>query len=264
MKLASRFIELNRTLCRRLTPAHVHEANVFGVYRKLGTLLLSHPDVHRVLDCGAGKRWHFPAYYKQWYAIHLIGVDIEAEEIHENPDLDEKIVCDVTEGLPLPAGSIDLIMVSSGVEHFSDNQAFLRNAYACIRPGGFLLAQFPGRYAPFAILNQLLPARAAKSLLRLSMKDDAHELGFPAHYDRTHYSAFSALAQEVGFERIYYSPGFYSSSYAEFLFPLWLLSYAYDTIRFGLGLKDLASYNLFLLQKPDRTESRQPFRLYAW
>src|SRR5262249_11476846 len=167
MRLATRFIELNRALCRRLTPTHVHEANVFGVYRKLGALLLSHPEVHRVLDCGAGKRWHFPDYYKQWYDIHLIGVDIDAREIGGNPDLDEKIVCDVTDRIPVPAESIDLVMVSSGIEHFSDNRAFLGSAYACLRPGGFLLAQFPGRYAPFAILNRLLPPLAAKSLFRL-------------------------------------------------------------------------------------------------
>src|SRR5262249_16192327 len=165
MKLASSFIEFNRILCRRLTPTHVHETNVFGVYRKLGALLLSHPEVHRVLDCGAGKRWHFPSYYKRWYGIHLIGVDIDAHETKDNPDLDEAFVCDVTDRLPLPAECIDLVMVSSGIEHFGDNRAFLRNAYACLRPGGFLLAQFPGRYAPFAILNRLLPPRAASSLI---------------------------------------------------------------------------------------------------
>ena len=101
MSVMRRFFNFNRRVCRRLTPTHVHEANVFAVYRKLGALLLSHPDVHRVLDCGAGKSWHFPSHYKKWYDIHLIGADIQGDEIEHNPDLDEKIICDVTEAIPI-------------------------------------------------------------------------------------------------------------------------------------------------------------------
>src|SRR5262249_9100546 len=129
-------IDLNRRLCRHFTPTHIHEANVFGVYRKLGVVLLSHPEVARVLDCGAGKAWHFPIHYKRWYKIHLVGVDIDASEMAHNEALDEKIECDVTDAIPVPSGSIDLVMVSSGIEHFRDNKAFLQNAYASLRPGG--------------------------------------------------------------------------------------------------------------------------------
>ena len=264
MSVMRRFFNFNRRVCRRLTPTHVHEANVFAVYRKLGALLLSHPDVHRVLDCGAGKSWHFPSHYKKWYDIHLIGADIQGDEIEHNPDLDEKIICDVTEAIPIDLGPVDLVMVYSGIEHFKDNQTFLRHAYACLRPGGFLLAQFPGRYAPFAIVNRVLPGRVAKRLIGISMQDHGGVLGFAAYYDRTHYSGFAAMADAADFDTVYYYPGFYSSSYAEFFFPLWILSYIYDGIRFALGTKNLASYNLFLLQKPDHGRGSGAFRLYAW
>ncbi|MDJ0388397.1 class I SAM-dependent methyltransferase [Roseomonas sp. E05] len=262
--LVHALLDLNRRSSRRLTPGHVHEANVFGMYRKIGGLLLSHPDVTRVIDCGAGKSWQFPSYYKRWYGIHLIGLDIDPEEMTENPDLDEKITCDVTESIPVPSGSVDLVMVSSGIEHFRDNEAFLRHAYDTLRPGGFLVAQFPGRYAPFAIANRLLPRKAAKSLIGLAMRDDADVLGFTAHYDRTHYSAYSAMAKRTGFDVVYHAPGYYSSSYADFFLPLWLCSYAYDVLRFGLGIRDLASYNLFVLQKPGAAPDQEPLRLYAW
>jgi SAM-dependent methyltransferase len=256
------FIDWNRRLCRRFTPTHIHEANVFGMYRKLGVVLLSHPEVTHVLDCGAGKAWHFPIYYKRWYKIHLVGVDIDASEMTHNEALDEKIECDVTDTIPVPSGSIDLIMISSGIEHFQDNRAFLQNAYATLRPGGYLLAQFPGRYAPFAIANRILPSWTKQQLLKFGMQD-SEELGFPAYYDRTHYSGFSLIAEEVGFHVVYHAPGYYSSSYAEFFFPLWVLSYVYDIFRFATGLRDLASYNLFILQKPLGAES-DSFRLYAW
>jgi SAM-dependent methyltransferase len=267
-KLANRFwnmvklaIELNRRLCRRLTPTHVHEANVFAMYRKLGVVLLSHPEVKRVLDCGAGKAWHFPCHYKRWYDIRLIGVDIDAAEMAHNGALDEKIACDVTEEIPVTPGSIDLVMAYSGIEHFRNNEAFLRNAYTSLRGGGYLLAQFPGRYAPFAIANRVFPGWLTKRLLKYGMQG-SNVLGFKAYYDRTHYTGFTSMAKDVGFDVIYYSPGFYSSSYVEFFFPLWLFSYAYDILRFGLGYRNLASYNLFILQKPPA--SSDCFQLYAW
>lgn len=264
MGILSRFIAINRKLSRWLTGNHIHEANTFGVYRKLGTILLSHPKTKRVVDCGAGAAWQFPHYYKRWYDIHLIGLDIDADEMVGNQTLDERIQCDVTDSIPVEPGSIDLFMVSSGVEHFKDNDAFLRNAYAALRPGGFLIGHFPGRFAPFAIVNRLLPKKAAKSLIGVSTSDDAEVLGFPAFYDRTHYSAFAAIAKRNGFAEIYYCPGFYSSYYAEFFFPLWIFSYAYDILRFAIGIRNLASYNLFVLQKPAAIGDAEPLQLYAW
>ena len=263
MNLLSLIINFNRRLCERLTPIHVHEANVFGVYRKIGCLLLSHPSVKRVVDCGAGKSWHFPGYYKHWYDIHLIGLDIDPKEMEENEDLDEAIICDVSDTIPISPELIDLIMVYSGVEHFHNTEYFLKNAYNALRPNGFLIAQFPGRYAPFAIINRMLPQKISRAWLKVSMRN-ASLLGFTAHYDRTHYSAFSKIARRAGFKIIYYSPGYYSSFYADCFFPLWLLSYIYDTLRFALGIKNLASYNLFVLQKPGITSDTEPFRLYAW
>lgn len=261
-----RFLEWNRRISRALTPAHVHDASVFGGYVKLGALLLSHPRVSRVADIGAGRRWHFPAYYKAWYGIHLIGLDIDAEEMAPNELLDEKIVCDVVQGIPVPPGSLDLVMVRAGIEHFSDNGAFLRHAHAALRPGGFLLAQFPGRYAPFAIANRLLPRRAARWFLHGVMGASPEELGFRAHYDRTHYSGFRALSAAAGFAELHHAPGYFSAPYVEQFVPAYLLYYLYDSLCFAAGARNLASYHLWLLQKPDPTglEDAEPLRLHAW
>lgn len=256
-------ISFNKIVSRTLTPRHIHEANVFGAYWKIGAIILSHPEVRKVADVGCGKKWHFPPHYKDWYNLTLIGLDIDQSEMNDNSIMDEKIKCDAVIDIPLKSGSIDLVMVNSGVEHFSSNEMFLNNAFRILRPGGFLLAQFPGRYAPFAIANRIFPKRITKMLLAKFM-DDPDALGFRAYYDKTHYTGFKRTFKKVGFEELYYLPGFYSSSYFEFFFPVFLISYTYDAIRFTLGVKNLSSYNLWLLRKPGSGNDVAPFRLYAW
>jgi ubiquinone/menaquinone biosynthesis C-methylase UbiE len=259
-----RFIAANKRISKAITPRHVHEANVFGAYHKLAALLMAHPNVTTVVDVGAGKQWHFPKYYKEWFGLHLIGLDIDAAEMEPNEALDEKIRCNVVEDIPLADNSVDLFTVSSGIEHFSNNEQFLANAYRKLRPGGFFIAQFPSRYASFAIANRLLPSSVTRRILDNAMLDSKHELGFRAYYDRTHYSAFKKLVAKAGFRELYHLPGYYSSSYCEFFVPLYLVSYALDAVAFGMGVKQLAAYNLWVLVKPDPNSVEQPFKLYAW
>lgn len=259
-----RFFAANRRLSQAMTPRHIHEANVFGAYRKVGALLLSRPDVRTVVDVGAGKGWHFPLYYKQWYGIRLIGLDIDGREMEPNESLDEKIECDVSDQIPLADNSADLFMVHSGIEHFPDNQCFLESALRILRPGGFLVAQFPSRYAPFVLANRLLPEAISRRVLNRTMGERASLLGFRAHYDRTDYRAFRRMFTQVGFEEEYHLPGYCSSSYCEFFLPLFALSYMYDALMFALGVRQLASYNFWVLRKPDPAARAEPLRLYAW
>jgi SAM-dependent methyltransferase len=263
MGLVRSFFASNKRLSQRITPDHFHEANVFAAYHKIGAILLSHPDTKIVLDVGAGKQWHFPAHYKNWYSIKLIGLDIDGAEMKDNLALDEKIECDVVEGIPVPAQSADLVMIRSGVEHFSNNQMFLKNAFAALRPGGYLIAQFPGRYAPFAVANRLLPKSTSRKVLAMSMGETAEHLGFKAYYDRTNYSAFRKMVEAAGFDIVYHLPGYNSSSYFEFFVPLYMLSYLYDSTMHALGLRDLAAYNLWVLRKPGGMDLPE-FKLYAW
>ena len=263
MKPLRSFFGLNKRLSQAITPDHFHEANVFAAYHKIGAILLSHPDTNVVLDVGAGKQWHFPKHYKSWYSIKLIGLDIDADEMKDNLLLDEKIECDAVDHIPVPPETVDLVMISSGIEHFSNNQSFLKNAFGVLRPGGYLIAQFPGRYAPFAVANRLLPKSTSKKLLATSMGETSEHLGFVAHYDRTNYSAFRKLVQASGFNVVYHLPGYNSSSYFEFFVPLYLVSYLYDSTMHAAGLRDLAAYNLWVLRKPGKADLPE-FKLYAW
>src|SRR5436190_2192740 len=125
--LLDRFISFNKRVAGAITPCHIHEANVFGMYKKLGAILMSHPRISTIVDVGAGKSWQFPCYYKEWFDIYLIGVDIDASEMASNEVLDHKIECDAVSHIPLEPGSVDLCTIHAGIEHFRDNQLALRN-----------------------------------------------------------------------------------------------------------------------------------------
>src|SRR5690606_19464689 len=151
----------------------------------------------------------------------------------------------------------DLFMVHSGIEHFPDNEKFLEHALRTLRPGGFLVAQFPSRYAPFVLANRLLPERVSRRVLDKAMGERAKLLGFRAHYDRTDYAAFRKMFTRVGFEETYHLPGYNSSVYCEFFVPLFALSYMYDALTFTLGIRQLAAYNFWVLRKPAAGEDAE-------
>ena len=63
---------------------------------------------------------------------------------------------------------------------------------------------FPGRYAPFALINQLLPNRLARRLVGYLHPEWLEEdnFGFLAFYDRCYFSAVQDLLDRNGFEKL--------------------------------------------------------------
>ena len=96
----------------------------------------------------------------------------------------------------------------------------------------------------------ILPTPIARSLLRRLVPGSEGVLGFKAHYDRTSYRQFSRMAERTGFEVLRCSCSYYSSVYFRFFLPLYLASLLLDHLRHALAVKSLASFYLFILEKP--------------
>ena len=248
-------VRFNIELCGAITPHYIGETSAFSQFRAafLNAVLDLEPQV--VVDIGAGKHWHQHPAIKRLAGFRLIGVDVDPAEMSHNDALDERVTSDVTKSIDLPPGCADVVTVRSGVEHFRDNAAFLRNLHALLRPGGRALLVFPGRYAPFVLINRMLPARAARALLHLLVPGSDGILGFKAHYHRTSYGQFTSIAEQAGFKVVRCSCSFYSSVYFRFFVPLYVLSLVLDHLRHMIAIKDLASFYLFVLEKP-ATEPR--------
>src|SRR5438132_12227853 len=101
------FIRANRRLSDFFTPAHLDESNVFHMFAKVASQIVSLPSTTTVLDAGAGASWFFDAEFKRANQVKLIGVDIEESEMLLNDTLDVRLVADVCEHIPVQPESID-------------------------------------------------------------------------------------------------------------------------------------------------------------
>jgi SAM-dependent methyltransferase len=207
-----------------------------------------------VIDVGAGKDCPFLPYVCDPRMQLIIGLDYSEDQLCRNRDLNQKIVANAAaHGFPLRDRSADLVVSRSVVEHILDNKAFFENCARVLRPGGAMIHVFPGRFAPFALLNRLLPnwlARRVSGYLLSPEWVEEGNYGFPVFYDRCYFSAVQNLLDQNGFKNAKYTLSFYQSIYFEFFFPLFFMVLAYDLIAWRLGIRNLASTIMVMAERP--------------
>jgi SAM-dependent methyltransferase len=99
-----------------------------------------------VLDLGAGRgAWYFDksAQYRKTLrtmkgkVARCIGADVD-QAVLTNPATDQNVI--ITNGIvPLPDGSVDLIICDFVVEHIVDVASFKSEVNRLLKPGGFFL-----------------------------------------------------------------------------------------------------------------------------
>ena len=130
-------------------------------YQRVNALL--RPDFV-VVDFGAGRgRIHVDdpiAYRRSLTSLRgkvkeVIGVDVDSA-VSTNPAIDRAIVISGPE-IPLPDGSVDLILSDFTFEHLGDPQAIARSFERVLKPGGWICARTPNRFGYIALANRFLP-----------------------------------------------------------------------------------------------------------
>lgn len=241
------FVHANVALSDRIVPSVVKDTHAYTKYDEAGTALLQ-LEPKTVLDVGAGKQWHFTPSLKS-PNMGLIGFDIDHAEMAENALLDQKICGDACQSLGVPDQSVDLIMGRAVVEHLHDTASFLKSANRALGDGGHLIVTFASRYAPFAILNRMLPQRVSHWLLLHLVPGSSGVLGFKAFYDRASFSEFKQSLDDAGFEIEEEYASYFSTSYSRFFFPLFVVGLGLDYLRYALGKPRLACYFMFIARK---------------
>lgn len=243
MSLLTRLINLNRQMSRAVEarlPAsftrHLHTLYKFEVAD-----LVNRRPSQVVLDVGGGKDCPFLPFVKEAGGHLIIAIDCSDVELRLNPYLAAKVVADAASPVfPFRKSSADLIVSRSVVEHLHDNAVFFANCARTLRPGGALVHTFPCKFAPFSLINQLLPNRATRRLLAYFHPQWEDECGFVAYYDRCYFSGIRELLQRNGFIEPRFAFRYYQSIYFDFCFPLYLLVLIYDLLIWVLGIRNLA------------------------
>lgn len=205
-----------------------------------------------VIDVGGGKDCPFLPYLKQPQAHVIIALDCSEEQLRGNPDVERRVVGDAAgNGLPFRDRSADLVVSRSVVEHIHDNAAFFENCAHVLRPGGAVIHAFPGKFAPFAVLNRIIPNRLVRRLIPYLLPEWAEEgnYGFIAYYDHCSVAAVRKLLDRNRFHNIRYTLTYYQSEYFSFFFPLYCLMVVYDLLGWALGIRSLASGILVTAQQ---------------
>jgi ubiquinone/menaquinone biosynthesis C-methylase UbiE len=253
MSLSARLIGFNRKMSRAVEAwlpvsfkRHLHTLYKFEVAD-----LVNRRPAQVVLDIGGGKECPFLPFVKQTRGHLIIAVDCADHELRLNSELDNKVVADAASCVfPFRENSADLIVSRSVVEHLHDNSAFFSNCAKVLHPGGALVHTFPCKFAPFSLINQLLPNRVTRRLLAYFHPHWEDECGFVAYYDRCYYSGMRQLLERSGFCNTRFAFRYYQSIYFDFCFPLYVLALAYDLLVWALGIRNLACAILVTAERP--------------
>ncbi len=209
--------------------------------QEAGEVLAGLPRGSTAVDLGGGRRCVYAAALPDRGAVRLIAVDVSADELALNDDVDETVVADARR-LPLADGSVDAILSRAVLEHVPDVRGAAREMARVTRPGGTVLHFVPGRYALFALAARALPFEPLLRTLHAVSPETRGEVEFEVYYDHCHPAAMERAFGDAGFRAVGVATCWAAPGYFEPFVPLFLATSAYEALARGLRIRRLASY----------------------
>ncbi|HPD61639.1 MAG TPA: class I SAM-dependent methyltransferase, partial [Thermodesulfobacteriota bacterium] len=179
----------------------------------------------------------------------IISVDLSEEEMKQNHYVDEKLLANIMRPLPFKDRSVDLVVSRAVLEHLEDLEFFFIESTRVLKNNGYCIHAFSSKFAPFAIINQLLPKKVSKQLLlyfRPELKDFA---GFPAYYNKCFYSSIKALLKKYGYEIVAIRLNYFQTSYFSFFVPFFVVMALYEMLLQHIRAKNLCAHILIVAKK---------------
>lgn len=142
-----------------------------------------------VADLGAGRgEWNEdPVTYRRdlrrlrGSVADVVGVDID-EAVLVNPSCDRAVLMPDGCTIPLPTGTIDVIVSDHTFEHVEDPPGLVASMLDVLRPGGWVCARTPNRWGYIGLAANIVPNRMhARALRRLQPDRKAVDI-FPTRY----------------------------------------------------------------------------------
>jgi ubiquinone/menaquinone biosynthesis C-methylase UbiE len=249
VRLLRALFAVNREMCDKIEPFLPQRLDLFALYEANVAQWMNLRANQIVLDVGSGRECAFARHRNPAMHTTIVALDVSREQLVANRDVDGKIVANVTDGLPVQSDMVDLIASRSVLEHIEDMELFVKESSRVLRSEGYFIHEFTSKFAPFALINQMLPSRLSKKLMKFLMPEKIGICGFPAVYDRCYYSALKKLLRANQLELVNTTFSYYQSRYWNFLFPMFVLSALYETVVRRLDARNLCAYLLIVARK---------------
>lgn len=212
----------------------------------------------KVVEVGGGANPLFDREFLDKHGISYTLLDISAAELAKAPDGYHKVQADICADKLSFGERFDFAFSRMLAEHVPDGEAFHRNTYRLLAPGGRAFHFFPTMWAPPFVVNRLLPERLAETLLHALQpgRERAGKLAkFPAYYrwcrgpSAAQLRRFEAIGYEVESYNGFYGHGPYYQKFPWLLrmhnaFSHWLVKHPWSF---------LTSFAQVLLRKPPET-----------
>jgi len=202
------------------------------------------------LDVGGGHLCPYAHRRDTSLESHLVSLDILFEQVKNNELADSKIVGDACGLVPLATQSMDVVTSRSVLEHLYDNDSFIEESFRVLREGGHSVHVFPCKWAPFAVINRILPNKLASWLVHTIYPNWQAECGFRVFYRNCDPESMASVFKSYGFEVEDVHLRYYQSIYFRFFVPFYCLSLLYDLAIWKLDLKLLACQMIIVARKP--------------
>ena len=199
-----------------------------------------------LLDAGCGRTAPILTKYRGM-SRRLIGIDLVEFDACP-PDL-ELYRCDL-KTMPLEAGSVDIVMARSVMEHVTEPEPVFAEIYRVLKPGGHFVFLTANLWDYASLIAKLVPNRLHPWIVSRTEGRQENDV-FPVAYRTNTRAAIDRWARQAGFEQVSFS---YLGQYpAYFMFNgfLFLLATGYEKLinRFS-ALALLRGWILVNLRKP--------------
>jgi ubiquinone/menaquinone biosynthesis C-methylase UbiE len=200
------------------------------------------PDGATVLDLGGGRRCIYASAVQPVGRVRLVAVDISPEELAANQDVDDRLVADIAQQIPVPDASVDLVLSRALLEHVVGVPASIREMARVVKPGGVAMHLVPCRHSLFGIAARALPFDQLLRFTHSVMPSTRGQLEFPVRYDHCWPQALESEFRAAGFSEVKTTITWAQPGYFEAVYPLFLIHAAYEQVLRRLKLRKLAAY----------------------
>lgn len=205
-----------------------------------------------IADLGGGKGCSFAKYKDPNCQTTIIAVDVDEQELKLNREVDATKLIDLNAPLPFQDGEVDMVTSRWVMEHIEDMDRFMLETHRILKPGGYAIHLCASRFAPFALINRVIPHTLAQKVLEFLGQRGFpayQNSGFATYYQKCYFSAFQSLLPDHEFEIVDIQVNYYQLNYFSFFFPLFLVGALYELLIYAVNAQDLAASVLIVSRK---------------